>query len=285
MTGWIDWPSYRRLESLLRSPEGGAAEVGSEAAANVAEFVDRLVRYHAKAYPDAVARVAHHIASSQPAFAPLVLLANTVFLTLDRGPEVVIAEARAFEKRMAVSTEIVSTVGAALIPEGGSVLTHGASSTVRSTLIAAAARGVRVVCTASTPLGEGRRLAADLVSSGIEVEIIPDAAVPDALYAIDMVLLGANALGPESAVNVVGTGAITKEAFNLGVKSLLLVSADKALPGPLFERAAAVATASPILELVSLSSLGSIVTEQGVLNAEAVRRLAENKPVAPELTT
>jgi len=98
-------------------------------------------------------------------------------------------------------------------------------------------------------------------------------------------LLGANALGPESAVNVVGTGAITKEAFNLGVKSLLLVSADKALPGPLFERAAAVATASPILELVSLSSLGSIVTEQGVLNAEAVRRLAENKPVAPELTT
>ncbi|HEX9978728.1 MAG: hypothetical protein V1757_11390 [Actinomycetota bacterium] len=283
MTGWIDWPSYRRLMALLRSPDGGAAEVGSVAASSLAEFVDHLIRYDADAYPEAVAAVAVRIARSQPALAPLVLLANTVLLTLDRGPDIVVAEARAFEKRLAASTEIVSTVGAALVPEGGSVLTHGASSTVRSTLLVAASRGVRVVCTASTPFGEGRRLAAELSSAGIQVETIPDQAVPDALYGIDMVLLGANALGPESAVNVAGTGAITKEARNLGVTTLLLVSADKALPGLLFERAAGVALGSAALELVALSSLDSIVTEQGVLDAEAVRRLAENKPVAPEL--
>jgi len=283
VTGWLDWPSYRRLSALMRSPDGGAAEVGSVAASSMAEFVDRLIRYDADAYPEAVASVAVRIARGQPAFAPLVLLANAVLLDLERGPEVVVAEARAFEKRLAASTEIVSSVGAALIPEGGSVLTHGASSTVRATLITAAARGVRVVCTASTPHGEGRRLAADLVSSGVEVEIIPDHAAAEALYGIDVVLLGANALGPESAVNVVGTAAITKEARNLGVKSLLLVSLDKALPGALFERAAAVAASSPTLELVALADLDAIVTEQGVLDAPAVQRFADLKAVASEL--
>jgi translation initiation factor 2B subunit (eIF-2B alpha/beta/delta family) len=284
VTGWVDWPSYRRLESLVRSPDGGAAEVGSVAASSMAEFVDRLIRYDPGAYPDAVAAVATRIAAGQPAFAPLVLLANTMFLTLDRGPEVAIAEARAFEKRLAVSTEIVSSVGAALIPEGASVLTHGGSSTVRATLVAASDREVRVVCTSSTPLGEGRRLAADLLAAGVAVEIIPEDAVADALYAVDLILLGANALGPESVVNVAGTGVITKEARNLGVRTLVLASADKALPEALFERAARVATASATLELVSLASIDSVVTEQGVLDTLAVARLTETKPVAPQLS-
>jgi len=283
VSSWVDWPSYRRLTALLRAPDGGAAEVGSAAASSLAEFVVHLTRYDSGTFPGVVAELAGRIAASQPAFAPLVLLANTVFLALDKGPETVVAEARAFEKRLAASTEIVSTVGAALIPPGGAVLTHGGSSTVRATLVAAAQRGVRVTCTASTPFGEGRRLASDLAASGVDVEIIPDDAVPDALYAIDLVVFGANALGPEAVVNVAGTGAITKEARNLDVKSLLLVSVDKALPGPLFERAAGVATASATLELVSLSSLSSIVTEEGVLDASAVRRLADRKPVAPEL--
>lgn len=285
MSAWDDWPSYRRLVSLVRAPDGGAAEVGSVAAASLAEFVEHLVRYDAAAYPAAIVETAVQMARSRAAFAPLVLLANTVLLNVDRGPDVVVAEARAFEKRLAASVEIVSSVGAALIPEGGIVLTHGASSTVRTTLVLAASRGVRVVCTAATPGGEGQRLAADLMSAGVAVEVIPDDAAPDALFATDLVLLGANALGPESAINVAGTGVILEEARDLGVKSLLLVSADKALPGPLFARAAEVALGSPTLELVALTGLDSIVTEQGVLDASALRRLAEDKPVAPELAT
>lgn len=284
MSGWYDWPSHRRLVSLLRAPDGGAAEVGSMAAAAMAEFVEHLIRYDAASYPDAVATTALRIATSQPALAPLALLANTVLLTLDRGPEVVVAEARALEKRLAASTEIVSSAGAALIPDGGTVLTHGASSTVRATLGAASGRGVRVICTESAPFGEGQRLAADLVAAGLAVEVIPDGAVPDALYAVDMVMLGASALGPDAAVNVIGTSAIIKEARNLGVKCLLLASGDKALPGLLFERAAERALGSSRLELVSLDSFDLIITEAGVLEPGAIRALAESKPAAPGLT-
>jgi len=284
VTEWLDWPSYRRLGALLRSPEGGAAEVGALAATDLADFIEALVRFAPECYPDAVEQVAEEVVRRQPAVAPLVALANAVLLAIDDGPGTAAAEARGFEKRLAASAEILSTVGCALIPEGGVVLTHGASSSVRGALTEARGKGVRAVCVVSPRTDEGRRMAADLRASGVAVELVGDAQVPDTLYAVDLVLLGAHALGPEAAVTVAGTAALAKEAENIGSRVLVLASADKALPAPLFDRAAAAATASPALEVVRLAAFDSIVTELGVLDAAAARRLAEGHPVAGRLT-
>lgn len=283
MTEWLDWPSYRRLGALVRSPDGGAAEVGALAATDLADFIEALVRSAPECYPDAVEQVAREIVQRQPAVAPLVALANAVLLAIDGGPGIAAAEARGFQKRLAASVEILSTVGAALIPEGGAVLTHGASSSVRAALVAAGDKGIRVVCAASPIIDEARRMAADLSAAGIPVEIVTDSQVPDTLYAIDLVIVGAHALGPESAINVAGTAALAKEASNVGVRVLVLASADKALPAPLFDRAATAASASPALEVVRLTAFDSVVTELGVLDPEGARRLAESHPVSPRL--
>ncbi|MEX0826859.1 MAG: hypothetical protein WD184_08945 [Acidimicrobiia bacterium] len=283
MTDWLDWPSYRRLGSLLRAPEGGAAEIGSHAATDLADFVEALNRYAPECYPAAIEAIADEIVERQPALAPLVALANAVLLAIEDGPAVVAAEARGFQKRLAASLEILSTVGAALIPEGGSVLTYGGSSSVRAALGVARDKGIRVVCSASSGSGEGHLMAADLNSTGLTVEVVDDSMVLEALYAVDLVLVGANALGPDAAVTVAGTGALAKEASNRGVHAVVLASADKALPTPLFDRASAAALVSPMLEVVRLVSFDSIVTELGVLDADGVRRLADAKVVAARL--
>lgn len=283
MIEWLDWPSYRRLSALLRAPDGGAAEVGALAAADLADFIEALVRFAPECYPDAVEQVAVEIVRRQPAVAPLVALANAVLLAVDEGPGNAAAEARGFQKRLAGSVEILSTVGAALIPEGGAVLTYGASSSVRAALVAAREKGIRTICAISPIADEARRMAADLGAAGILVEIVTDAQVPDTLYAVDVVLVGAHALGPDAAINVAGTGTLAKEAANVGARMLVLASADKALPAALFERAAAAATASPALEVVRLAAFDSVVTELGVLDPEGARRLAEAHRVAHQL--
>lgn len=283
MTEWLDWPSYRRLGALLRQPDGGAAEVGAHAATELADFIEALVRFAPECYPDAVEEVATDMARRQPAVAPLVALANAVLLAIDSGPQTAAAEARGFQKRLAASAEILSTVGAALIPEGAGVLTHGASSSVRGALAAAADKGVRIVCVAGDPDDEGRRMAADLRAAGLSVEVVSDRAMPDTLFAMDLVLVGAHALGPDAAVAVVGTGALAKEAANVGLRTLVLASADKSLPSPLFDRAAMTATESPNLEVVRLAVFDSVVTELGVVDAEGARRLAEGHRVSSRL--
>jgi translation initiation factor 2B subunit (eIF-2B alpha/beta/delta family) len=115
------------------------------------------------------------------------------------------------------------------------------------------------------------------------VEVVADEMVPDALYAVDVVIVGAHALGPDAAVNVAGTSALAKEASNLGVRVVVLASADKALPELLFDRAAAAATASHTLEVLRLAAVDSVVTELGVLDAAGARRLAEGRVVARQL--
>lgn len=283
MTDWLDWPSYRRLGSLLRTPEGGAAEIGSRAATDLADFVEALNRFAPECYPEAVEAIAAEIVERQPALAPLVALANAVFLAIEDGPAVVAAEARGFQKRLAASVEILSTVGAALLPDGGSVLTYGWSSSVRAALSLARDKALRVVCSASPGSPEGRLMAADLAGVGLAVEVVDDAMVVDTLFAVDLVVIGANAIGPDGVVAVAGTGALAKEASNVGVRVIVLASADKALPTPLFDRASAAALMSPALEVVRLGSFASIVTELGVLDPDGVRRLADGKAVAPRL--
>lgn len=283
MKDWLDWPSYRRVASLLRAPEGGAVEMGAQAANDLADFVEALNRYGSEFYPEAVESIACEIVGSQPASAPLVALANAVFLAIEGGPGVVAAEARGFQKRLAASVEILSTVGAALIPEGGTVLTYGASSSVRAAVTLALEKSIRVVCAAPAGSDEGHRMADDLRSAGTPVEVVDDFMVLDALYAVDLVMVGASALGPDAAVNIAGTGVLAKEASNLGVKVIVLASADKALPAVLFDRASAAATMSPALEVVRLAAFDSVVTELGVLDAGGVRRLTEGKVVAARL--
>jgi translation initiation factor 2B subunit (eIF-2B alpha/beta/delta family) len=284
MTNWADWPTRRRITALVEGPQSGEAESGALLAAELAVFIERVDSYAPEAFPEAVETVVSAIIARRPASAPLLTLANAVFLTIDRGPETVIAEVRAVAERLRTSVDILATMGAAFVPDGGSVLAHGTSSSVKRLLEEAAlAKRFRVTCEAGRD-GAGRLFAAELIDSGIAVEVVGDGLVVDSLFGVDLLVTGASAFGPDSMINSVGTDVLLKEAINLDVRALLVTSADKALPGPLFERAVRAAIEVDGLEVVRLAQFEAVVTELGVLDPAAASRLAERREVAPQLT-
>jgi len=280
---WTTWPAKRRIDSLLLNAELGEADTGSLIATELATIADRLLSYAPESFEAAMRTLAESAVTHRPSSAPVLSLANAVFLSLGRGPETTVAEIRSVAERLRSSVDILGVMGAAFVPDGGSVLAHGTSSTVRRTLEQASRdKRFRVTCGAGID-GFGRFFASDLASIGIAVELVDDDVLLDALYGVDLVVTGASAFGPESLVNTTGTELLVREATGIDVRALLIAAADKALPTPLFERAAGAAAETPGLEVMGLSHFEAVVTELGVMDPPSAGKLASQREVAPEL--
>lgn len=285
MTEWREWPSWRRLAAIARAPITGAAAAGSLAATNLADLVESIGKYAPEAYPKAVQEISLELVERQPAIAPLVTIVNTVFLHVSDPPEALAADLRATAERMATSATVLARVGAALVPAGSSVLTAGGSGSVRDLLmLAAGSRTFSVACAETMPYGEGIELAADLAAAGLRVEVVPDDQVPDAVPGIDLVVVGAAALGPAAAMNAVGTALIAERARVFAVPVYLVASIDKVLPAPLFDRAVTAGAAAGQFEPVPLDLVTAVVTELGILEPLGAGKLAAERTVARELT-
>jgi len=285
MTEWTQWPSWRRLIAIARAPVGrSAAATGALAAGSLAELVESLEEYAPEAYPGAVRAVADELMDRCAAVAPLVSLVNMVYLALEDGPEALATQLRLVERRMAASSGILARVGAPLIEEGGIVLTHGGSGSVQALLVhTAESRRFFVSCVATLPEGEGIELAADLAAAGLAVEVTPDDQVFEILPDIDLVVVGADALGPRRLMSSAGTAALAAEARPLGVPFYVLASVDKVLPAPLFERAVVAGRLDGRYEATDLALVTAVVTELGVLDPREAAGLAEDREVSPAL--
>lgn len=109
---------------------------------------------------------------------------------------------------VAASSDRVAVQAAAVLPPGATVLTVSYSNHVLRALRAAHAGGglKQVIVLESRPRLEGQALARELASLGIPNTLIADAAGPQAVEAVDLVLTGFDALlGDGSVVNKVGT--------------------------------------------------------------------------------
>lgn len=281
---WGSWPTRRKIDSLLGDTELGETETGSLIATELAAFGEGIQAYAPESFDTAIRDVLRSAVVRRPTSAPLLSLANAAYLALDRGPDTTIAEIRSVAVRLRSSVDILTAMGAVFVPDGGAVLAHGTSSTVRRTL-EEAARLKRFRVTAGYGLdGSGRIFAADLAAAGVAVELVDDDALIDSVPGVDLLVTGASAFGPESLINTAGTDLLVKEAASYDVRVLLIAAADKALPGPLFDRAASAAAASDVLEVVDLRHFEAVVTELGVLDPAAAGQLASRREVADDLT-
>lgn len=98
-----------------------------------------------------------------------------------------------------------------LLPDSCRVLTHSYSSTVREAFELAISDGrqLEVYASESQPGGEGKRLVQDLVSEGIQAQLIQDLGEASELPSVDLVLVGADSIMTNgSVVNKVGTKKI-----------------------------------------------------------------------------
>lgn len=235
------------------------------------------------------------LAKAQPDMSSLVRLASETVSSLinEGGACVQSSAAEVFRAAVDaagkfVESAIASAQAAAmhsvnLIGDGSTVLTHSRSSTVFDALIATrrAGKTFEVIATESRPMFEGRSLASELVARGINVMLIADAAASLFIERADIVLVGADRITPEHAVNKIGTRMIALAARERGVPIyaicdmskfiatdyLLDVKRDQANANELWPNAPeGVVVVNRYFESTPLAYFTGVVSERGLLS-------------------
>lgn len=135
-------------------------------------------------------------------------------------------------RRSEESLSRLAAVGANLLEDGMTVLTHSYSDSVLHVIQAAAqSKSMRVIATESRPLCEGRRFVEAAAWPGVTCVVIADAAMASAVERADVVIVGADAIAVTGAfVNKTGTLALALAAAHAGVP--LYVAAETAKVDP-----------------------------------------------------
>lgn len=142
--------------------------------------------------------------------------------TKDPSPDALEIEAQKIYDEDVAASRKIGELGAALIPDGASVLTHcnaGALATAELGTALAVIRAahnsgkkIRVYADETRPLLQGARLTAwELMRDGIDVTLIPDVALAHLLYeqAIDVAVVGADRIAKNGdTANKVGTRGV-----------------------------------------------------------------------------
>jgi len=180
------------------------------------------------------------LTASQPSMAPLLNLANALWLGAGdqaeslrwvRLHDAIAAYADSVDRGLAKTIHH----GARLVKSGSLVLTYSHSAAVRMALLHALAAGRRfeVVCSESRPMGEGVALARRLAFAGVPVHLTTDAALPGWMGQADLLLVGSDAVVETDVVNKVGTEPLAQAARRARVPAYVLADSSKWLPAGL----------------------------------------------------
>jgi len=156
---------------------------------------------------------------------------------------------------------------------------------VLRTLAEASRHAMRVSCSEGRPALEGRTLASTLHADGIAVDFFTDAALGAALGAADVLLLGADAIGPSAWINKAGTQMLVAAAHVRGLPVHLVTTADKLVmpslwpnlalrhgpPAEVWENPpAGIRLHNPYFESIPLDFVSTVITDIGVLGVDMV---------------
>jgi translation initiation factor 2B subunit (eIF-2B alpha/beta/delta family) len=178
----------------------------------------------------------------------------------------------------------ITRLGARLILDQHTVLTHSASSVVENILLEAKRqrKRFRLICTESRPRYEGVELAKKMARAGIRTRLIPDADMTRAVNDAHFVLTGADRVTENTFVNKTGTGAIAVLAKELNKPFYIAVDTDKILLKRVYptrfrsvheqeilaEEVPNLTVQNYYFEEVSLSYLHKIISETGIYEVE-----------------
>ena len=195
------------------------------------------------------------------------------------------------ESRMAVKR--IGEIGARMVSDGETVMTHCQSSAVFEILKTAAGMGksLRVVATETRPLYQGRLTARLLSRVGIPVTLIVDGAARYMMPEVDRVIVGADAVAANGAlVNKIGTSMIALAAHEASVPfftaaetyklspetmlgELILIeerSPYEVLPEELLKSMRGVSVRNPSFDVTPPEYIDGIITERGVVPPHGV---------------
>ncbi|HYL81577.1 MAG TPA: hypothetical protein VEU07_12235 [Candidatus Acidoferrum sp.] len=231
-----DWQNdLRQIKSDRRSGASVLLGRGIEAGR---QFLGATRRFPPRRLEAALKRFTLGLVRAQPSMAPILRLANELWLAWEACPSPSSAWESLHDALVhsseGVDRALRETVGraGALVRPGSLVLTYSSSTAVRLALWQAMADGKKftVVCSESRPMGEGVGLARGLTALGIPVHLTLDVALLEWIERADLVLLGADAILPGGVVNKVGSGPLLQVARLAGVPAYVLADSSKWLP-------------------------------------------------------
>ncbi len=205
---------------------------------------------------------------------------------------VVSEAANTFDKKLEQSVQEIAEIGARRLKDGDVVMTHSYSSSVLAILKKANQQGkqVKVFVTETRPELEGRDVARELVTVGIDTTLIIDSAVSHFIEKSDKVIVGAEAVAANGAiVNKIGTATIAAVAHGARVRVYAAASTYKFSPETMFgelieieERDPAsilddkdmvnlanLKVRNPAFDVTSPQDIDLIITERGVIPPQA----------------
>jgi ribose 1,5-bisphosphate isomerase len=196
-----------------------------------------------------------------------------------------------FDRKLEESIRQIAEIGARRLKSGDVIVTHSYSSSVLAILKKAHQQGKRlkVVVTETRPELEGRDVARELASEGIDTTLIIDSAVSHFIEDSDKVMVGAEAVAANGAiVNKIGTAMIAAVAQRARVRVFVAASTYKFSPETMFgelieieERAPShvlddkdleqpnLKVRNPAFDVTPPQDIDLIITERGVLPPQA----------------
>jgi translation initiation factor 2B subunit (eIF-2B alpha/beta/delta family) len=280
----------------------GAAVVSRAAAAAMRRGAVRLPAQDSQELLGALSQLAVRVMEAQPAMAPLVQLLSAVLTSVNPAASLDDARraaAEAAEGFRASLEERSARVAARLADEiapGSTVLTISSSSTVRSGLVEALERNIRVICLEGRPMNEGQGLARTLAHAGIPVVLAVDAAGEALVPEADLVLLGADSVGDRGIVNKIGSLSLARAAHAYGIPVWIAADQSKWLPpgfpqfhaddrppDEVWKGTRGVRVWNRYFERLPFELVRQVVTDAGIFTPDELRARRQDLQAAPVL--
>ncbi|MCG3220004.1 MAG: S-methyl-5-thioribose-1-phosphate isomerase, partial [Candidatus Heimdallarchaeota archaeon] len=196
------------------------------------------------------------------------------------------------------SKQKVISYGAHRIKPGSTIMTHCHSSLSTGVILEASKQGkdIRVFCTETRPLYQGRITAKELVEAGIETTQVVDSAMRWVLnrHDVDIIITGADAITSQGTViNKIGTRLLALAAKEMDIPFYTAINLLKYDPetsiGKLSEIEMRAGTEiwknppeglnflNPAFETVSSDLIDGIITEAGVFSPSIVYMIIKER--------
>lgn len=281
MTIWMSWPVWRRLASIALDQVSSSTTVAMQTAVALRLLGDAAGGAHIEDPCEPVREGVDVVFRAHPTAAAIANLRNLVYGAPDL--ELLLKVLDVEVDRLNRVPHLLAEQGSALINAGDSVLVHSLSSSVRAVLdLARQTRSFSVTCTVDDRAGEGRQMAAELADAGYSVEMLSVGDAAAYITGVDLILVGADAIGPGRVINKEGTAQIVEAGLDADVARYVIAATDKILAEELFAAAAGRAEAMD-MELVPLSWFSAFISETGPMAPGDVSRLATERRVSRQL--
>lgn len=289
---WTSWDRVRpTVQSVAQDREHGSAYVSLRAIEVLRDRAGELVTSGdpaAHAWQELTA-LARRLLDCRPSMAAVENRIHRVMHAARRQRDAPTVESAAIEALSAAcAADRQAAAVAAERVAGRRVLSLSRSGTVERALLAADPRPA-VFLAESRPGAEGVVVAGELARHGLEVTLLPDAAMARVAdeRRVEVVLIGADkVLASGAVVNKTGSRLAALVARELELPFYVVTARDKVSveedrqpqeqwEGQLYEGEEAVQTTAPLFEAIAAAWITSILTENGAIDPSEVPSVAE----------